>query len=80
MWFECLICASLKLSAPSPVTSTQQPHLQSSTSQHRTKCTLTSYFDTILWAYDVTAVLKIPCWDRHDYVFIVRAISTGYSS
>jgi hypothetical protein len=77
MWFECLICAPLKLSAPPPVTGTQQPRLQSSTSQHRAKCTLTSYFDTILRAYDVTAVLKIPCWDRHDYVFNVWAISTG---
>jgi hypothetical protein len=44
------------------------------------KCMLTLYFDTILRAYDVTAALKIPCWDRHDYFFIVWAISTGYPS
>ena len=36
------------------------------------KCMLTSYFDTILRAYDVTAALKIPkgsMLDRHDLCF-----------
>jgi hypothetical protein len=58
-----------------PVASPAEQHFPASN-----KCMLTSYFDTILRAYDVTAVLNIPCWDRHDYFFIVWAISTGYSS
>ena len=58
-----------------PVASRAEQHFPASN-----KCMLTSYFDTILRAYDVTAALKIPRWDRHDYFFIVWAISTGYSS
>jgi len=39
-----------------PVTGTQQPRPPSSTSQHRAKCTLSSYFDMTREAYHVAAV------------------------
>src|SRR5262249_10446678 len=63
-----------------PVTGTQQPRLPSSTSQHRAKCALTSYFDTTPWGVPRGRRLKGSIPGPPRLCCSVWAISTGCSS
>src|SRR5215510_9637885 len=77
---QALNLRAAEIKCSPPVTGTQQPRLPTSSSQHRTKCTLTSYFDTTPRGVSRAAVLKDSMPGPPRLCCSVWAISTGCSS